>query len=103
MKRLYRSRSNEMIGGVCGGLADYLDVDPTIVRLIFVLLLFGGFSGFWIYLVLWIITPLEPTGNSAPAEVVAKPASEEPKKVAASKPAASKKPATAKKGEETKK
>jgi phage shock protein C len=67
-KRLYRSRTDMMLGGVCGGLAKYLDVDPTIVRLIFVLLLFIGGGGFWIYLVLWLITPVEP--RTEPVEVV---------------------------------
>lgn len=60
MKRLYRSRTDVMLGGVCGGLAKYLNVDPAVIRLVFVLLLFLGGGGFWIYLVLWIITPLEP-------------------------------------------
>lgn len=60
MKRLYRSKTDLMLGGVCGGLAKYLNVDPTIIRLVFVLLLFLGGGGFWIYLVLWIITPVEP-------------------------------------------
>ncbi len=59
-KRLFRSRTDVMVGGVCGGLAKYLNVDPTIVRLVFVLLLFIGGSGFWIYFVLWLITPVEP-------------------------------------------
>jgi|WetSurMetagenome_2_1015567.scaffolds.fasta_scaffold668136_1 phage shock protein C len=60
MKKLYRSRSDEMIAGVCGGLADYFELDPTIVRLIFVLLLFAGTGGFWIYIILWIVMPLQP-------------------------------------------
>jgi phage shock protein C len=59
-KRLFRSRTDVMLGGVCGGLAKYLSVDPTVVRLVFVLLLFIGGGGFWIYLVLWLITPVEP-------------------------------------------
>lgn len=64
-KRLFRSRTNVMLGGVCGGLAKYLNVDPTIVRLVFVLLFFIGGGGFWIYLVLWFITPVEPSSNQA--------------------------------------
>ena len=67
-KRLFRSRTDVMLGGVCGGLAKYLNVDPTVVRLIFVLLLFIGGSGFWIYLVLWLITPVEP--RTDPIKVV---------------------------------
>lgn len=57
--RLYRSRSNRMIGGVCGGLGTYLNVDPTIVRLLFLLLLFGSDFGFLLYLMLWILVPEE--------------------------------------------
>lgn len=64
VKRLYRSRSDLMLGGVCGGLAQYLNVDATIIRLVFVVLLFLGGGGFWIYLVLWIITPVEPSSES---------------------------------------
>jgi len=57
MKRLYRNKTDVMIAGVCSGLGEYLDVDPTAVRLAFVLLLFVGLGGLWIYLVLWIIMP----------------------------------------------
>ena len=59
-KRLYRSNTDKMIAGVCGGLARYLGVDPTIVRLVFLLLFFVGRSAITIYLILWIITPQEP-------------------------------------------
>ena len=59
-KRLYRSKNEKMIAGVCGGLASYFSLDPTIVRLIFILLLFAPPSGVLIYLILWLITPLEP-------------------------------------------
>ena len=59
-KRLYRSRDEKMIGGVCGGLAEYFKVDPTFVRLALVLItLFGG-AGVLVYLVLWVIVPLAP-------------------------------------------
>jgi phage shock protein C len=58
-KRLYRSRRNRMIAGICGGLGDYLSVDPTIVRLIWIVSLFAGF-GFLAYLVAWILIPEEP-------------------------------------------
>ncbi len=57
--RLYRSRTNRMLGGVCGGLGIYLNIDPTIVRLLFILLLFGSDFGFLLYLVLWILVPEE--------------------------------------------
>lgn len=62
MNKLYRSRKNSMISGVCGGLAHYLNVDPTIVRLVFVFLAFYHFLGVWVYLVLAIILPLPPQG-----------------------------------------
>ncbi len=62
MKRLYRSRTNKKIAGVCGGLAEYFNVDPVIIRIIaFILLLPGGFPGLIPYVVLWIIVPEEPT------------------------------------------
>ncbi len=59
-KRLYRSKRERMIAGVCGGLAQYLGLDPTIVRLIFILLLFAPPSGVLIYLIMWLIAPEEP-------------------------------------------
>ena len=58
-KRLYRSKNEKMIAGVCGGLASYFHLDPTIIRLVFILLLFAPPSGILIYLILWLITPLE--------------------------------------------
>ena len=59
-KRLYRSRDERMIWGVCGGIAKYVDVDPTLIRLIAVLTLFLGFAGLLVYLILTIVMPLEP-------------------------------------------
>ena len=58
-KKLYRNNDDSIIAGVCGGLADYFEIDVTLVRVIFVLLLIGGGSGFLIYLVLWLITPMK--------------------------------------------
>ncbi len=58
-KRLTRSRSDYMLGGVCAGLGHYFGIDPTIVRLIFVLLAISGGSGVLLYLVLWIVIPRE--------------------------------------------
>ena len=60
-KRLYRSITDRRIGGVCGGLAEYFNIDSTIVRLLFVigLLLAGG--TFWAYVVMWIIIPEQTT------------------------------------------
>ncbi len=59
-KRLYRSRQDLMLGGVCGGLAEYLGLDPTVVRLVFLLLFFLGGQGLLIYLIMWLIVPEEP-------------------------------------------
>lgn len=60
-KRLFRSRHNRILGGVCGGLSDYIDVDPTWIRLAWALtaLLYG--TGILFYLLAWIIVPLEPS------------------------------------------
>ena len=60
VKRIYRSRDNRMIAGVCAGLAEYVDIDPTIVRLLFVLGLFAGGATFWAYLVMMLVIPEEP-------------------------------------------
>ncbi len=61
-KRLYRTEhENRMLFGVCGGLAEYLDVDPTIVRVLWVLAFFMGSLGFWAYLVCTLIIPKKST------------------------------------------
>jgi len=59
-KRLYRSRNEKLIGGVCGGLGEYFNIDPTIVRLIAVLLFFAKGVGALAYLIAWIIVPVKP-------------------------------------------
>jgi len=56
-KRMYRDPDNRIIGGVCSGLAAYLNQDVTIVRVIFVLLAFFGMAGGFIYIILWIVLP----------------------------------------------
>lgn len=58
-KRLFRSKKNSVIGGVCGGLGNYFDTDPIIFRALFVITFFAVGSGILVYIVLWIITPLE--------------------------------------------
>ena len=60
-RRLYRSKSDRMLGGVCGGLGSYLGIDSTLVRIFFFILIFGAGSGFWIYLLLWLLIPEEDT------------------------------------------
>ena len=60
-KRLTRS-NNKMIGGVCAGLAEYLDIDPTIVRIVWVLMVFfAGFGGL-LYVILWLVMPEQQIG-----------------------------------------
>jgi len=62
-KTLYRSKVNRMLGGVCAGIAEYFDIDPTIVRLIWLAtVLFGG-TGVLLYLIAWIIIPENPYQN----------------------------------------
>ncbi len=59
-KRLYRSRDDRMIAGVCGGIAEYFNIDPTLVRLLFVFGALGTVSGlFWAYLIMMFIVPEE--------------------------------------------
>ncbi|MCA9883255.1 MAG: PspC domain-containing protein [Anaerolineae bacterium] len=58
-KRLYRSQSDRQVAGVCGGLAEYFNVDSTLVRIVFLLLFFGMGNGFILYLVLWMVMPEE--------------------------------------------
>ena len=58
-KRLHRSRTEKMIAGVCGGIAEYLDMDPTLVRLVWVLVALLAGTGILLYLILWVIMPLD--------------------------------------------
>lgn len=59
-KKLYRSRSQRMICGVCGGIAEYFNIDPTIIRLVWVLFALTGGSGLLIYFLAAIIMPDDP-------------------------------------------
>ena len=58
-QRLYRSKTDSVIGGVSGGAGKYFGIDPTLIRLIFVLLTVFGGGGVLIYLILWVVIPLE--------------------------------------------
>lgn len=60
MKRLYRSRTDRKIAGVCGGIANYFEVDPTFVRLLWILFCFLGGAGIILYIIAVIVIPLEP-------------------------------------------
>ncbi len=63
--RLYRDENDKILGGVCSGLASYLRVDPTILRLVFALIVFAGGTGFLLYILLWIILPSKPLTNTS--------------------------------------
>ncbi len=63
-KKLYRTRKDRKLWGVAGGLAKYFNIDPTIVRVLFVLSIFLGSLGFWTYIIMTIIVPVEPIENS---------------------------------------
>jgi phage shock protein C len=58
-KRLYRSRSDRKIAGVCGGIAEHFDIDPVLVRVLAVILLLCGSAGLLAYIILWILVPEE--------------------------------------------
>lgn len=58
-KKLTRSTTDRKIAGVCGGLAQYLNVDPTVVRIIFLAALLCGSFGFWAYLIVWLAAPTD--------------------------------------------
>ena len=64
-KRLYRSRSDAMLAGVCGGLGAYFDLDANLIRLIFVLFAAVGGAGVLAYVALWLIVPVEGCSTSS--------------------------------------
>jgi phage shock protein C len=59
-RKLYRSKTNRKLAGVCGGLAQYFNIDATVIRVLFVLLAVLGGSSLVLYLAMWIIVPNEP-------------------------------------------
>jgi phage shock protein PspC (stress-responsive transcriptional regulator) len=71
-KRLVKKKSQRILAGICAGLADYLDIDVTVVRIIFVFLAVFGGSGFLIYLILWLFVPGENQGKNASQEEIFK-------------------------------
>jgi phage shock protein PspC (stress-responsive transcriptional regulator) len=99
MKRIYRSRKDRMVAGVAAGIAEYFDIDPTLVRLVWVLLLIpGGLPGLLPYLVCWIIIPEEPAmvAGQLPLPEAARPVETAPATTspAATSPAATPTPGT---------
>ncbi|MBU0667465.1 MAG: PspC domain-containing protein [Nanoarchaeota archaeon] len=59
-KKLYRSKKDKRIAGVCGGIGEYFDVDPTLIRLLWIIFLLIGGSGLLAYIIAWIIIPENP-------------------------------------------
>ena len=70
-RKLTRSRTDEKIAGVCGGFAEYLEIDVTLVRLIWLAALFLGGWGLIAYIVAWIVMPLEPEPQHANSQAQA--------------------------------
>ena len=70
LKKLYRSQDERMLGGVCGGIAEYFNIDPTLIRLAFVLFFFADGAGILAYIVGWIIIPEKPERRSYHGEDV---------------------------------
>lgn len=66
-KRLVRSRTERMIGGVCGGLGEYFSIDPTIIRVLWVVITLLGGAGVIAYVILWVVMPQEPPAPLAPS------------------------------------
>jgi len=67
-KRLFRANSDRVIGGVCGGLGDYLNVDPVILRIIWLAAILIGGTGILAYLIAWILIPVSPEGHQTQYE-----------------------------------
>lgn len=76
-RRLTRSTKNRMIAGVCGGIGEYLGIDPMWVRLVFVLVALGRGFGLGLYLILWIILPREDMETAAATEATIRTGADE--------------------------
>ncbi len=69
-KKLYRSRTDSVIGGVCGGLAEHFNIDPVIVRVLTVVSIFFGGFGLIAYLILWLVVPLQGSDAAQPRDTI---------------------------------
>lgn len=76
--QLYRSETDRYLGGVCGGIATYFNIDSTLVRLLFIAIILLGGSGILIYLLLWVIIPSESAKNKSILEVTMKKIEDKP-------------------------
>ena len=64
-KKLQRDSRNKVIGGVCAGLANYFDIDASLVRLLFAFMFLCASAGFWLYIILWIVMPAGQISQNA--------------------------------------
>ncbi len=76
-KKLYRSNNDRWLAGVCGGIAEYFDLDPTLIRVLFILFGFAVGGGLIIYLILWLIIPQAPQDEVAEPSLPAEPPADE--------------------------
>lgn len=81
-KRLYRSKTNRMVAGVCGGLGDYFNLDPVLFRILFVALAIAGGSGILIYIILIFVVPEEGGNGNVTVEGVVQEVRESVQKTA---------------------
>jgi phage shock protein C len=75
-KKLYRSETDKVIAGVCAGIADFFDIDPTLVRIAFVLITIFGGGGIILYIILWLIIPSEESNGEISQDNIKKGAGE---------------------------
>lgn len=78
VKKLYRSKEDRWLGGVCGGLGVYFNVDSTLIRVLFILFALAIGGGILAYIILWIIIPEEPDGLAAESVAEVESAEEAP-------------------------
>jgi len=76
-KKLYRSKKDCVIAGVCGGIAEYFEIDSTLVRLLFILIVFLGGAGVVAYIIAWIIIPPNPEQITEQEKDISQPTSKE--------------------------
>jgi phage shock protein PspC (stress-responsive transcriptional regulator) len=69
-KRLYRSETDRMLAGVCAGFAEYFNIDPAVVRIVFLLFVFWGGGGVLAYIICWIVIPTESSAESDSEEII---------------------------------
>lgn len=72
-RKLYRSRTNRVLGGVCAGIGEYLEIDPIIIRILALVLLFSLGTGILLYICAWILIPQEPEDGEAGDPIISHP------------------------------